>query len=70
MKVLDRFVGLIIGKSGETLKGVATRTGTKIFVPQKNPDLTSDTRTVEISAESLESCQEAEVEINNLITLY
>ena len=63
MKVQDRYVGLIIGKSGETLKGVAMRTCTKIFVPQKDPDAGSDSRTVEISGDSLEVCQEAEMEI-------
>lgn len=33
IKVPDKFVGLIIGKSGENLKGIAQRSNTKIFVP-------------------------------------
>ena len=33
IKVPDKFVGLIIGKSGENLKGIAARTNAKIFVP-------------------------------------
>ena len=32
-KVPDKYVGLIIGKSGENLKGIASRTNCKIFVP-------------------------------------
>jgi polyribonucleotide nucleotidyltransferase len=37
VKVQDKFVGLIIGKQGETLKNIASQTNTKIFMPQKNP---------------------------------
>jgi len=33
IRVPDRYVGLIIGKSGENLKGVASRSNTRIFVP-------------------------------------
>ena len=31
--VPDKYVGLIIGKNGETLKGIAQRSNAKIFVP-------------------------------------
>lgn len=33
VKVPDKFVGLIIGKNGENLRGIAQRSNTKIFVP-------------------------------------
>jgi hypothetical protein len=33
----DKMVGLVIGKGSETLKGIALRSNTKIFIPQKNP---------------------------------
>lgn len=33
LRVPDKFVGLIIGKSGENLKGIAVRSNTRIFVP-------------------------------------
>ena len=33
LRVPDKYVGLIIGKSGDTLKGIAQRSNTKIFVP-------------------------------------
>ncbi len=31
--VPDKFVGLIIGKNGENLRGIAQRSNTKIFMP-------------------------------------
>lgn len=48
IRVPDRYVGLIIGKSGENLKGVASRTNTRIFVPQKSLSNDLDERIVEI----------------------
>jgi len=33
LKVPDKFVGLIIGKNGENLRGIAQKSNTKIFVP-------------------------------------
>lgn len=33
MRVPDKYVGLVIGKSSENLKGIAARSNTKIFVP-------------------------------------
>ena len=33
LRVPDKYVGLIIGKSGDNLKGIAQRSNTKIFVP-------------------------------------
>jgi len=32
-------VGLVIGKGGDTLKGIAQKSNSKIFIPQKNPHL-------------------------------
>jgi far upstream element-binding protein len=37
-EVPDKMVGLVIGKSTETLKSIALRSNTRIFVPQKNTD--------------------------------
>lgn len=37
-EVPDKMVGLVIGKGGETLKNIALKSNTKIFVPQKNPN--------------------------------
>jgi predicted PilT family ATPase len=51
VKVPDKFVGLIIGKNGETLKGIAQRSNTKIFVPQKNVEGTEE-RTVEMTGDA------------------
>lgn len=57
-------VGLVIGKATETLKSVAMKSNTKIFVPQRNPkhlhgdhDGTGNqplTRTVEILGKEFE----------------
>lgn len=71
VKVADKYVGLIIGKQGETLRNIAIRTNTKIFVPQKNPSVslmsdpekmegqTGNFRTIELTG--LESnCLEAD----------
>jgi predicted PilT family ATPase len=48
LRVPDKYVGLIIGKSGENLKGIASRANAKIFVPQKNLNPDSDERVIEI----------------------
>ena len=57
-------IGLVIGKGTETLKSVAMKSNTKIFVPQKNPRATLGdqdagdnqnlTRTVEILGKEFE----------------
>lgn len=67
MRVPDKYVGLIIGKSGDNLKGIAQRTNTKIFVPQKKnlvPD--AEERIVEIVGDSA-SIDYAKNEIHGLI---
>lgn len=48
IKVPDKFVGLIIGKSGENLKGIAARTNAKIFVPQRNLNPDAEDRVIEL----------------------
>lgn len=48
LPVPDRYVGLIIGRSGENLKGIANRTNTKIFVPQRNSNPNAEERIMEI----------------------
>lgn len=67
MKVPDKYVGLIIGKSSETLKGIATRSDTKIFVPQRNINPDSDEREIEIMG-APHSIELAKQEILSLIT--
>lgn len=52
LQVPDKFVGLIIGKNGENLRGIAQRSNTRIFVPQKNTDPGSDERTIEVDGDS------------------
>ena len=52
IKVPDKYVGLIIGKNSETLKGIAQRSNAKIFVPQKNNDPMAEERIVEIAGDS------------------
>jgi hypothetical protein len=32
-EIPDKMVGLVIGKGSETLKGIALRSNTKIFIP-------------------------------------
>lgn len=39
--------GLLIGKNGENLKKLMTKTKAQIFIP-KNPDITSTERTIQI----------------------
>jgi predicted PilT family ATPase len=48
LRVPDKYVGLIIGKSSENLKGIAQRSNTKIFVPQKKIQPEAEERIVEI----------------------
>lgn len=52
VKVPDKFVGLIIGKNGENLRGIAQRSNTKIFIPQKNNDPGAEDRIVEVDGDS------------------
>ena len=51
INVPDKFVGLIIGKNGENLKGIAARSNTKIFVPQKNNVPGAEERIIEIDGD-------------------
>ena len=65
-KVPDKYVGLIIGKSGENLKGIASRTNCKIFVPQRNLVPDAEERIIELIGDS--HCIEmAKNEIHGLI---
>ncbi len=66
VQVPDKYVGLIIGKNGENLRMIASRSGTRIFVPQKNNNPGSDERTIEVDgdATSVEICKQ---EIDGLI---
>ena len=51
VQVPDKFVGLIIGKNGENLKGIAQRSNTKIYVPQKNMVPGAEERTIEVDGD-------------------
>jgi predicted PilT family ATPase len=69
VKVFDKYVGLVIGKQGETLKNIAAQTSTKIFMPQKNDNNTSShdgIRLIEISGEE-NNCRSAERLIIDLV---
>jgi hypothetical protein len=46
--VPDKYVGLVIGKNGETLKGIAARSFCKIYMPQRNPNKDAVDRTAEL----------------------
>jgi predicted PilT family ATPase len=66
IRVPDKYVGLIIGKSGDNLKGIAQRSKTKIFVPQRNMTPDSAERIIEIIGD--QHCIEiAKTEIMGLI---
>jgi predicted PilT family ATPase len=68
LEVPDKFVGLIIGKSGENLKQISSQTSTKIFMPQKNSQSeTSGVRIVEICGEDMADCEDAERRIKVMI---
>lgn len=65
--VNDR-VGLIIGRGGQTIKGIQQRTGTDIQVPP-NPDADDpENRTVTISAMTQEAADAARNEIYSLLS--
>jgi far upstream element-binding protein len=72
VKVYDKYVGLIIGKQGDTLKSIASQTSTKIFMPQKtNADSQYNSshdgiRVIEISGEE-SNCKSAERMIIDLV---
>ena len=52
LKVPDKFTGLIIGKNGETLRGIAQRSNTRIFIPQKNLNPTAEDRVIEVEGDN------------------
>lgn len=68
IEVPGKYVGLIIGKSGENLKQISAATNTKIFMPQKSMgnDVTG-VRIVEIVSENPQDCEEAERRIRAMI---
>lgn len=47
-------VGLVIGKGGDTLKNIALKSNTKIFIPQKNPNPSNQYRCVEVIGQETE----------------
>jgi len=67
--VPDKYVGLIIGKNGENLRTIASRSGTRIFVPRENHHPGSDERIIEVDGDptSIEICKQ---EIDGLINRY
>lgn len=52
-EIPDKMVGLVIGKGTETLKGIAHKSNTRIFIPQKNNE-GMGTRVVEILGSEIE----------------
>lgn len=66
--VPDRYVGLIIGRSGDNLKQISAATSTKIFMPQKNSQSESTgVRIVEICGDDPLDCEDAERRIKVMI---
>jgi hypothetical protein len=64
-KVLNKFVGLIIGKNGETVRNLHQKTGCFIFIP-KDSKPGEDFRNIELSGKS-ENIVECKKEMDNLI---
>ena len=64
-KVLNKYVGLIIGKNGETVRNLHQKTGCFIFIPKESKP-SEEYRLFELSGskESVEKCMK---EIENLI---
>jgi transcription antitermination factor NusA-like protein len=62
-KVNNKFVGLIIGKNGETVKQLHQQTGSFIFIP-KESKAGEDFRWFELSGSNVDQCIK---KIENLI---
>ena len=68
MKVPNDKVGLVIGKGGQTIKGIQQRTGTDIQVPPFPDSDDPDMRTVNISAMTQEAADAAQNEIFSMMS--
>lgn len=64
-KVLNKYVGLIIGKNGETVKNLHQKTGCFIFIPRESRP-GEDYRVFELSG-SKDNIDKCIKEIENLI---
>jgi far upstream element-binding protein len=67
MIVPDDMVGLIIGRSGATIKGIQGRTGVHIQIPKEADAANPAFRTLQLSASSQVSIDTAQAEIMNVI---
>ena len=50
----DKMTGLVIGKGGDTLKGIAQQSNTKIFIPKTASSASAVTRQVEVIGSEIE----------------
>lgn len=51
VKIQNKQAGLVIGRNGDTLRGICNRSGAFVFIPKEN---TGEERIVEISGEQHE----------------
>lgn len=65
VKVLNKYIGLIIGKNGETVRNLNQKTGCCIFIPKESKE-GEDFRMLELSG-SDESIKECKKEIETLV---
>lgn len=65
-KVSNKFIGLIIGKNGETVRNIHQKTGCFIFIPKESKQ-GEDFRVLELSGTS-QNIEECIKELDNLIT--
>lgn len=59
-------VGLIIGRGGETIRGIQQRTTANVQIPRESDSANPSVRTIEISG-TKESCEAAKKEIESMI---
>ncbi len=65
-KIPNKYIGLVVGKSGDTIRQFHSKTGCKIFVPKESQP-GHDFRFIELSGsrENIEDCKQ---EIDDLIS--
>ena len=71
-KVLNKYIGLVIGKNGDTVRTLHQKTGCFIFIPKESQP-GEDYRFLELSGpkESIDSCK-ADIDelIENVVSVY
>jgi len=71
-KISNKYVGLIIGKNGDTVRSLHQKTGCYIFIPKESQP-GDDCRYLELSGskESIEACKrEIDELIHNVVRIY